>query len=114
MEVNEVKKKLGRPKCKAKAKDAEWLFGERLSAEDKETLEGLRIMYRCEMYDTKIHGVNPTALPKVTNKMLLSKIVQDCSLFTYEAMPVTLEAYLREKGCLNAAELLGLPEGPEQ
>jgi hypothetical protein len=115
--MNEVKK-LGRPKGNAKAKDAEWLFGERINAPAKRKLEELRLFYRCSFYQLKKHGATPTALPKVTNKTLLDCIIINAHhiIFGAHAADVRgmLMEMLRKKGCLNAAELLGIEEGPEQ
>lgn len=109
--MSEVTKKLGRPKVKAKAKDAEWLFGERLSAEDKRKLEEIRLSYRCQLYDVKKHGAMPTALPKVSNKLLLHYLVTDSYylLFVSDMPQGSYAGILQEKGCLNIDELL--PEG---
>jgi hypothetical protein len=114
-ETMEVKKKLGRPKGKDKPAGAEWLFHEWLTAEDKETLEVFRLICRVQAYSAKIHGPTPTALPKVTNKQLLRRLV----LTSYHAYrnicePTDLADYLRTWGCLNAAELLGIEEGASE
>lgn len=109
------KKKLGRPKGKDKPEGAEWLFHEWLTAEDKETLELFRLVCRVQNYNPLTHGKSPTALPKVTNRELLSRLVRTARHAYWETMyGGQLEALLYAKGCLNAAELLGLPEGPEQ
>lgn len=109
------KKKLGRPKGKNKAKDAEWLFGERLSADDKAALEMFRLVCRVQNYSPFTHGQSPTSLPKVRNKELLSRLVRTARHSYYEFFNIeTLEKALREKGCINADELLGIEEGASE
>jgi len=86
--------------------------------EAKRKLEELRLFYRCSFYQMKKHGATPSALPKVTNKTLLNCIIINAHhlLFGSRAADVRgmLLEMLQKKGCINAAELLGIEEGPEQ
>lgn len=111
-----TEKRLGRPKAKNKPEGAEWLFHEKMSADDKRKMELVRLSYRCQLYDVEKHGPTPTALPKVTNKMLLHYLVTDSYYLLYggDMPPRDLERNLRFKGCINADELLGIEEGHEE
>ena len=112
MEVNEVKK-LGRPKNKAKNPQAGTILHVVLSPEAKERFNLLKTYYRCGLYNPRKHGTTPSALPRINNEALTHFIIEDAIYATMNELQ-TLEALLTLKGCLNAAELLGLPEGPEQ
>jgi len=106
--MNEVKK-LGRPKDKDISADAERLLHVRLTAAAKQRFEFIRLCLRIEAYDANLHGAMPTALPLVRNAVVVDRI-----LFDVTTSPANLAEWLARKGCRNAAELLGLPEGPEQ
>jgi len=110
--MNEVKK-LGRPKGKDKPAAAEWLFHEWLTAEDKKTLELFRLVCRVQAYNAGQHGAMPTALPKISNKELLHRLVRNAR-HAYDSMMKAdaLETLLRRKGCMNPYELL--PEGADK
>ena len=112
-EIMEVKKKLGRPKNKAKNPEAGTILHVVLSPKAKEAFERLKMYYRCELYDPRKHGTTPSALPRLNNEALTHFIIENSIYATMNELQ-TLEALLTLKGCLNAAELLGLPEGPEQ
>jgi hypothetical protein len=106
-------KKLGRPKNKAKNPDDGCILHVVLSREAKERFERLKMYYRCELYDARKHGTTPNALPRLNNEALTHFIIENAHRVTMTELE-TLTGLLTLKGCLNAAELLGLPEGQEQ
>jgi hypothetical protein len=69
--------------------------------------------YRCEAYNKDKHGATPSALPRINNETLIDLVIDNVHRIVMTD-PKTIECLLELKGCLNAAELLGLPEGPEQ
>ena len=111
--MNEVTKKLGRPKIKAKNPEAGTLLHVVLSAQDKARLEQMRLYHRCEAYAVAKHGATPSALPRINNATLISVVLDNVYYMTM-TNPETLEALLTLKGCQNAAELLGIGGGADK
>lgn len=110
--MNEVTKKLGRPKGKNKPKGADCLLHVWLSPQAKAAFEYIRLCYRVEAYDVAVHGEMPNSLPLKRNAEVIDRIIFEAAMRQSE--PDRLLRYLQHKGCLNAAELLGIEEGPEQ
>ena len=105
-QMNE-KKKMGRPKGKNKPKNADCLLRVQLSPRAKAAFEYIRLCYRAEAYDVEVHGEMPNSLPLKRNAEVVDRIIFDAAI--RQSDPDRLLRYLRDKGCLNADELL--PEG---
>lgn len=105
-------KRLGRPKGKNKPAGAGTLLHVELSERGKEAFEYLRLCYRVEDYDVETHGEAPTALPRVRNAPAIERLLFETAMRLHS--PYGLAMRLRDKGCLNAFELIGVEEGPEE
>lgn len=112
-EMMNEKKKLGRPKGRNKNPEAGTILHVVLSREAKERFDRLKMYYRCELYDVRKHGTTPNALPRLNNEALTHFIIGNAHHMTMTE-PETLAGLLTLKGCLNAAELLGIEEGASE
>jgi len=113
MEVNEVKKKLGRPKNGSKGVNDGGLLHVVLSPESHAVMKKLLLLCRVMKYNFNEHGPMPKNLPRANNLEAVEKCFQLIASHNYLDTDKYLY-YLRVNGCLNGHELLGIEEEPEQ